>query len=245
MSAQLVRMTPEIARLLERQLRRWELARGQRFGVTPPRKQVFDFVTLSRQVGAGGFAVSARVGELLGWPVFSQELLHAMAGDSLTRQHIFEQLDERDHTWLEELLGWLLIGKYTPDDYFPRMTRTVLSLARRGPGVFLGRGVDLILPRDHGLRVRLVASEEIRVARFAERMGLDDAAAREHMKRIERERTDFLRHHFRPVRDPFERFDLTINTGRTPQEEAAEVIVEAMRLRSRRQAAEAQVIEGA
>ncbi|MCP5110323.1 MAG: cytidylate kinase-like family protein, partial [bacterium] len=67
----------DTSRLVERQMRNWELARAQRVEVpaVPGAKEVEHYVAISRTVGSGGSEVAVLLGERLGWPVFDKEIL--------------------------------------------------------------------------------------------------------------------------------------------------------------------------
>ena len=215
-----------LERLVERQMRNWELARAQR--LTVPKEQradVEDFIAISRLVGAGGRELASRLGELLGWPVFDKELLGAMAGDDAMREHIYSSMDERDMSWSEETLRSIVQPEFVKNDYFHRLTQTVLSIARQGHAVFLGRAIDLILPQNRGLRVRLTAPTERRVKAYAAAGGLNDAEALQELTRIDHERAEFVRRHFQI--DPVDatRADLTINLERLSVADAVELIL--------------------
>jgi len=223
----------DVARIVERQMRNWELARAQRLepepGLHPP--EVVDFVTLSRAVASGGTEVATLLGERLGWPVFDKEILRAMAGDDQVRAKIYEALDERDVSWLEATLRVLIRGEFHKDDYFHRLTETILALARRGPAIFLGRAADLILPRDRGLRVRIIGSLERRAERFAVQNNITTSLALAEIERLDRERADFRRSHFGPHANDVTCYDLMLNLDRLRIEEAVDLILLALRMR--------------
>jgi cytidylate kinase len=218
-------LTPEMERLVERQLRNWELARAQRFAKPRDPHEVCAFVAISRQVGAGGSEIAHLLAERIKWPLFDKELLHAMAGDDQVRERLYERMDERDTTWIEQAMEWVLRGRFLPQDYFPDLVQCVLALARGSHAVFLGRAADLILPRNQGLRVRVVAPLDQRVRRFGEREHTDDERAREELARIDQERADFIQRHFhRDIDDPT-RCDLMINSAHLSVAEAGELIL--------------------
>ena len=223
---------PAISKLVEQQLRNWELARIQRPGpAASERPEVEDFVCVSRQVGVDGERVAAVLGRELGWPVFGREILDAMAGDDPTRMRIYTSLDERDLTWWEEAVRAVLDRGFIRNDYFRRLSETVLSLARKGTSVFVGRGADLILPRHLGFRVRLAESREKRLARFAAAYGLEPAVADRRLDEVERKRGEFLKNHFGvEAADPL-RYDLIVNLDRWTIEDAAALALEARSLR--------------
>ncbi len=112
-----------IAKVIERQMRNWELARSQR--ATLPalkRKEVENFVALSREVGARGREVAELVSERLGWPVFDRRLLQTMAGNDQTRQRVYATMDERDLGWLEQMLRVVTQPGFVKNDYFHRLS---------------------------------------------------------------------------------------------------------------------------
>jgi len=231
MSNTMISGNPAIARLVERQMRNWELAREQRPETDPPsRSRVEDFVSVSRQVGTDGREVALRLGESLGWPVFDREILDAMADDDAMRRQVYESMDERDLTWWEETLRSLMQSEFVRNDYFKKLSETVLSLARQGNCVFLGRGTDLLLPNEVGSRVRIVAPATERVARIAATHGLTMAEAELWLGRVEADRRRYFRRHFGIEIDDPARFDMTINLSRFSGAEAVEMILKARSL---------------
>lgn len=219
---------PAAAKLVERQMRNWELARAQRLSVpAPQRKEVEDFIAISRNAGAQGKAVAAELGEKLGWPVFGREILDVMAGDDDLRRQVYASMDERDLSWYQETLRALTQPEFIKNDYFHRLTETVLSLARQGHAVFLGRGADMILPRTIGFRARLVAPSELCAENFAKHHNLTPDQARVEVSRLEQERSEFIRNHFRIDAADLTRHDLIINMERFTSGQAVELILSA------------------
>lgn len=224
-------MNPTIAKVVERQLRNWELARAQRIADQPAAPTVQDFLCISRMLGAGGSAIAGNAATKLGWPMFDRELLDAMAGNDAVRRQIYASMDERDLSWCEEMLRSLMQPEFVKNDYFHRLSETALAIARQGHAVFVGRAIDLILPRDVGLRVRLIAPDEVCVHNYAERARLTLERARDEIRRIEQDRDEFVRRHFGADANDPARFDLLINLGVFSANQAVELIVTARNVR--------------
>ena len=219
--------------LVERQMRNWELARSQRYAETETESrpaEVQEFICVSRMVGVEDAAVTRPLGERLGWPVLDRELLDSMAGDDSLRQRIYRTMDQRDLGWWESAVRAVMNGEYVRNDYFHRLSETLLSLARQGSCVFVGRGADMVLPRDHGLRVRLVASREARIESFAAARGLSRRQAVAEMERIERHRGAFIQGHFGVAADDPLRHDMVINLDHVAAEKAVEMILAARKI---------------
>jgi cytidylate kinase len=231
MSTQVRIHTSGVDRLVERQMRNWEIARAQVPAVSVPSQQVEQFITISRAVGLSGDDVANEIAARLKWPVFDRELLQHMAGDDDVRRQLYELMDGRDLTWLESCLRAFGFAGAERDDYYHRLSTTILTLARKGHAVFLGRGADLILPRVLGLRIRLVASLPYRIERFAQQNKVDTRQAEKDIAEIERERTKFIQHHFRVEAGDPARFDIGLNAERLTPSEIADIVMAAMRVR--------------
>jgi len=222
----------QIERLIEKQMRNWEIARAQcAEDPVAADREVEQFVTLSRAVGLPGFELATALHERLGWPVFDRDVLQVMAGDDKYRHRVYKELDERDVGWLEDFLRSVTQGRFSKEDYFHRLTETIVSLARKGRVIFLGRGADLILPRDVGLRVRITAPLEHCVDRFAAEKRLPAAEARRQVTEIERERKNFLQAHFSVDVDCETRHDLIINMEHFDLSQTVEFVMAALKAR--------------
>lgn len=219
---------------VEQQMRNWELARTQRSKPPAQRPEVEDFITISRQVGVPAEQVAELLGERLGWPVFGRSLLESMAHDDSLRQRIYKSMDQRDLKWWEGALYSIFVKDFGRNDYFRRLCETVLSLARQGNAIFVGRGCDRLLPTELGFRVRLIAPQGQRLSNFTSQRGLAPQAASQEMEKTSRERAEFLRRHFQVEADDLTRHDLTINLGRVAPGKAAEIIRAARELMTQR-----------
>lgn len=224
-----------MTKLVERQMRNWELTRAQR--ETDARlatRPVQDFICISRQEGVQGGEVAHALGKALHWPVFDREILRTMAGDDALRERVYASMDERDMTWWEESLRSITQPEFGRNDYFRRLGETILSLARQGSSVFLGRGADLLLPAGEGLRVRLVAPSAMRVADYAQARGVSHDEALTQITQVEAEREAFIRKHFGVDVNDSARSDLIINLAHFTVQQATELILAARALRGAR-----------
>ncbi len=221
-----------LSKLVERQMRNWEIARSQRLDVPhQDRPRVAPFLALSRRPGSNGSEIAQLVGERLNWPVFDREILNGMAGDDAIRRQIYESMDERDLGWFEEILRAFMQKEFEKNDYFTKLTRTTLSLAMQGSAVFVGRAIDVILPREIGFRVRIVENWEHCAVRYA---GMHDKSiehARNEIESMEADFGEFFKRHFHMEPTDPVRFDLVINTERFEVESTVDLIIEAMHLR--------------
>ncbi len=183
-------------------------------------------ICVSREYGARGAAVARMVAEQLGFQFYSQELIQEIAEVARVRQQVVASLDERLQDSISEwVTGLMKRDGFSPSDYLRNLSKVVLTLARHGKGVVVGRGAHFILERKSTLRVRVIAPLETRVARIAERDGMATGEARANIRRIDAERVAFNRRHYgADLADPAN-YDLIVNTGTLGLEGAASQIV--------------------
>ncbi len=209
----------QISRFVERQMRNWELARQQdaaRAAAKPPQGIHF-YIAISRELGSGGAQVAECLSQCLGWPKYDREILEYMSEKEEVRRQVYEMLDERQRTWLQQLIDLLepmgIEASRTREEYFRRLTRSVLAIAEHESAIFVGRGVNFVLPRSRGLSVRIVSPLKNRVTCIMRREKLDERSARRRIREVESQRAEFLVRYFggRPY-DP-RRYDLILNAG--------------------------------
>lgn len=222
----------QIDAMIERQIRNWEIAGRQKIETAAPVvRPVEEFVALSRNAGLAVDDITDALRTRLGWPVFDRELLQAMSGNDAVRQRLYAAMEERDLSWLEECLrGIGAEGPTARNDYFHRVREAVLALARRGHAIFVGRAVDLILPKQVGLRVRLTASHDYCVRQYAAQAGISTAAAEQEIEATERERAKFVHNHFGVEATDPTRYDLIINMERFTTKQTVDIILAALKL---------------
>lgn len=222
--------SPSLQRIVERQLRNWELQSHQRRAEASHKPFILDFVTVSRELGSRGEQLAAEVGRRLGWKVYDRELIEAMAGDEQCRRALYDTLDERQSNWIDGLL--VLCAPETNarvNDYVHQLCRTVLTIAHNEHAIFVGRGAHLVLPPDVGVRVRAYAPLEDRIATLAAERGVSHDEARHEIRRLEQERQSFFRREFGVDPDSLDRFDLLLNLSRLSIEQAGGIVVAALK----------------
>src|SRR5580765_1278946 len=189
-------------------------------------------ICISRQYGARGAAMGRQVADRLGFRFYSDELIQDIAEKAHVRKQVVESLDERVQDGIAEwVAGLIKRGVFAPSDYLRNLSNVVLTLARHGRGVIVGRGAHFLLDGKTTLRVRVIAPLELRVARIAKRDGLSDADARAKVLRIDGERLAFNRQHYNADLGDPDNYDLVVNAGTLGVEGAAAQAMGAFRLR--------------
>lgn len=217
---------PAIRAILEKQARLSELRRrlaeegGEAARQTLAHLHLAEgpWLTVSKQLGCGGLELAQRLSKELGWQVFDREIVSAIARHTHTREQVLADLDQRATRPLDEYIAHLF-GPAKPGSasFTIETVRVIWGIARRGNAIIVGRGANIFLDPRYGLRVRLVAPLEQRVAYVARQEGIDSDEATRRVREDDRGQVEFIRKTFKAdINDPA-RYDLVINTGALPQ----------------------------
>ena len=201
-------------------------------------------VTVSRQTGAGGRTFGEALCAYLEkaqpkgkgpWALVDKELVDKILEDDALPDRLAHWSPE-DHLSgvsfvIEELLG-LHRPTWRP---MQEVVETILRLAEMGNVVVVGRGANVILGRrPEAFHVRLVASLESRITHIAELKELTRKKAQAWIEAEDKARRRFLRRYFQvDVSDPLI-YNLVVNVDRTPIDEAARMVGDAVLARAER-----------
>ena len=222
-----------IEAILERQGRLSEVRRRLADEGGPAREQLPEgpWISVSRQLGTGGLETARRVAERLGWHVYDREIVLGIARHARSREAVLSHHDEHAIGKFDEYVRQLLVpGDLARNTFLRELVHVAWGLARNGNAVLVGRGVNWFLDARFGLRVRLVAPVDARVARCAAaRPGVDPAAVRADVLRHDAEQTAFIRQSFaRDIDDPLG-YDLVINVAALGESAIVDLVLDAAR----------------
>ncbi len=185
---------------------------------------------INREAGARGSSVARRVGELLGWQVYNQELLGFLANDEHARKDLLADIPPAAIAWADDQLVQIQSDQQQilgPDS--EELVRLILILAARGETIIVGRGAGALLPVETTLNVRIVAPLDQRIAYMSQWLRLPLNEATEEV--AARDRIRAALHMGLANRDPADvsQYDLVLNSGRLGEAGCAELIAEAIR----------------
>jgi hypothetical protein len=147
----------------------------------------------------------------------------ALHADDALGKSVLESLDERLLGLREEWMYHLFVPGHTPATaYLQRLTELIFSIAM---------AASCIVPREWRLAVLVVRGFESRVARFAQEFGLESAAARRELMRLQRSRAAFVSRGFHQDVDDPASHDLCIDLDRVPADMAVAILVRALETR--------------
>ncbi|MFC1783161.1 AAA family ATPase [Planctomycetota bacterium] len=183
---------PEIERIIERQMRQWEIgqseqAKQQHARLADDEGQKIDFITLSRELGSGGEQIAQILSDQLDWHIYDKEILDYMAEDMHVHKSVLESVDEKTIGWIEDWLGPVFTDKSVGQlSYYHHLAKVLLVISQHGRAIIIGRAAGLLLPRENGLSVRVMAPPELRCKRYASENELNAAEAKSVMEKSDR-----------------------------------------------------------
>lgn len=224
-----------LERLLDRQATLWEMRRRLATEGNEESRDAWShlaegpWITVSKQLGSGGAELAAMLASRLGWQVFDKQILETIARETRSRERVLSHLDGRAVGILEDYLSQLLVpGDPGQVAFLHEMMRVVWTVARQGQAILVGRGANWILDSRFGLRLRVVAPFDARVAAIAAAERIDVGAARRRVESEEAAVAKFTRKVFRrDVDDPLG-YDLVLNLGALDADAAAGIVLAAL-----------------
>lgn len=224
---------PAVQRIVSRQMNRWSAEvraaderRATRTAETPVMPL---WITISREPGARARLVADRLRQHLGFDVYDRELLDRMAEGSPVARAALERVEKGPHDALREAVQMSLDRAYPGHHaYLKRLVAIASALAARGAVVLIGRGLHFVLPQDQGLRVRLVASLEYRVAHVMEERSMDREAAEDWIAETDRSQNELVRHMLRRDLRDVHAYDMVLDVERLTPPVCADVITAAL-----------------
>lgn len=163
-------------------------------------------VTVSRQLGSNGDDIAHAIAAEMGLQCIDRDHIE----QHLLKQGIPEEkLDRYD----ERKPGFWDSFSQEKDRYLHYLKATVLSIAKDGDAVFLGRGTQIILRHVPGvLHLRFIAPYDVRLEAVTKHFHSDAAHAQRMISRVDHDRNGFYRFFFDTDWESPDLYDITINT---------------------------------
>jgi cytidylate kinase len=196
------------------------------------------FVTISRQVGAGGRSLArSLLAELEkqpdeiyhGWKIFDRELCEKLVDEPSLRNSLRRLWSDEYHSEVESLI-LALLGSATAQPAAAReLFKAIRTVATLGKVIIVGRGgVCITASLLQGVHLRLTASEPARLKRM-DFSSLSQAEAIKRIRRQEKDRVRLLKSYFHEdISDPL-LYDAIWNTDHVPMEIIASAVIPLIR----------------
>jgi cytidylate kinase len=208
---------PEIGRLVEREMARYN-ARRRQLRATGSAEQAgaYRYASISREAGSLGEEVAGALAERLLWHVFDKELVEYIARDAHVRERIVKELDEKAQTLIQDTIERLLRlvegGSFGEEEYHRGLLQALATISAQGGAVFVGHGATFALREPAGIHIRIMASAQTRIERLSRKWQVPPDQAERRMREADTDFREFIRHHFKSDPDDLTYYDLVFNT---------------------------------
>lgn len=193
-------------------------------------------ITISREYGAGGHSIGREVADQLGIKLYDYDIVKKTMEESGFDKNVIER-EEEELTKSEDI--WKKISAFssayfndTKDAIHEVQKAIILSLAKQGPCVIVGRCADVFL-KEAGyetFNVFLHASEIHRAVSVSELIGSKDAnVIAKAMKQKDTARENYYKHYSGKRWGDCRNYDLTLDSGKLGYDYCARMIVEAVK----------------
>jgi len=207
-------------------------------------------ITVSVQLGSGGFAVARGVADKLGFRYYDWEVTSQAAEEAGVSPEIVAAA-ERVPSLAERIMErFFNAGFYAGDlpeavvptsttmdtaiqtlnsaNYRDMIAHVVRNLADRGDSVIVGHAAQVVLRNDpRALKVLIHGSTQHRINRLVVDEGMTVEKATEALKQSDADRTNFFKHYYKINWLDASHYDLTINTDTLTDEQAIAIILNA------------------
>ncbi len=182
-------------------------------------------ITVSRETGSGGRKVAEALGKALDLHIWDKQILDVLASQSNMnyQSRMFEALDEKAQNAIDALVS-NFFGDIDKHTYLKLLPKAVYVISHHD-SIILGRGAHLLLPQS--FRVRIGASIETRIQNIVSKESIDEKAAKEKIKEIDRQRLSYIKElkRYLHIKDTQFEYDLCINTDRLSIEQSVDIIL--------------------
>lgn len=177
-------------------------------------------ITISRNLGSGGAEIARLVADGLKVEFYDDMLLQQEAMRLGVRSEELAGFDEKPPGFFEHVFS------EKPEVYLDLMESVVYEVARKGEGVIMGHGGQLLLQDfSCALHVLVHAPLALRIQNIMERHGLSGEAAEKLIHKSDHEQKGFLQFAYHMDWSAPKLYDLVINTQKVRKETAAELIM--------------------
>ena len=115
-------------------------------------------ICFSRKIGVGAMEIADILAEKIGYRVADREVIEHIANNADLSKKTVDFFDEHYPGKMNELSALLFREKsFIMSDYVRYLISAVFSMASAQPTIFVGRGANLILPRDSQLTIRFIS----------------------------------------------------------------------------------------
>jgi cytidylate kinase len=183
-------------------------------------------ITITQNFRGEGMAIASKVADELGIELFDDKKLQRLIQASGIPYSEISRFDEKGPGFLDQIMG------QRPQVYLGILESVIFEVARKGEGVIIGHGSQMLLRNfDCAFHVRVISSLDKRIDNLATQLASRDEAYKLIRKR-DKEQTGFFNFAFHLEMDDPSLYDLIIHTEKLNINTASNLIIQAARSES-------------
>lgn len=196
------------------------------------------FITLSREYGVGAFELGEKIVHIINekyktvpeWAAYDRSLLDKIISDLGLSESLAETLTSNSRKKLTDFLQTSFSSFPPQVAVFRKLVETIRTLAMAGNVVVVGRAGNIITKdMANGFHVRIVAPMSYRAERIGRIQKVSHHEAERLINEKDSERDGFIKEYVKFDNADSTNYHLVVNLGHMTSDEAAAVIVSAMK----------------
>jgi cytidylate kinase len=186
-------------------------------------------ITITQNFGGDGTAIARKVADGLRMDLFDDRKLQGLVQARGIPSGEIGRFDEKAPGFLDRFMG------SRPQVFLDILESVIYEVARKGEGVIIGHGSQMLLRNfDCAFHVRVFSSDQRRIDNMAAQQGLSREAALKLIRKRDQEQSGFFNFAFHlELNDP-SLYDLIIHTEKLDVDTASDLIIQAARSESLR-----------
>ena len=217
-------MKSKATKIVENQVNRWVRNKNNKSGKSSG-KSINPIITISREFGAEGAAIGKKLSEKLDFEFWHNDLLKLISEESGLDEKFLQSLDEKRQQSIKDAMMGMLKTSATNVQYLQSIIKVIKTIEMQGNSIIVGRGANYICTKPKALHVRVVRPKTKRIKSYAAKNTITEPEARRKIDEMDKEREDFVRHHFNQDVNDSSTYDIVINSGTFQQEEIMDIIL--------------------
>lgn len=178
-------------------------------------------ITITQGIGCDGLAIAKQVAENLKIDLYDDSRLRDEASNmALHSKKLILGFKEEAPSWFVRMMG-------EPEIYINLIESAVFEAARRGEGIIIGHGSQVLL-QDFGCAVHVLisATEEYRIGNLMRQIQIMRDAAKKLIHQSDKQNKEFFSYAFHGEWNDPSLYDLCINTGKIGIDNAVQLVIE-------------------
>lgn len=192
----------------------------------PEEPKILPIITISREKGAGGRIIAAKLAKKLGkkWDYYHKDIVEKIAKESNISIDKVTEMENKSIPYLQDVFeSWIGKDYFSLNSYHRILLKVLCDLGNQGYAIIVGRGANFIFK--DALKIRIIAEKEQRIKWLMEYSHFSKKDAKKLAEETEAQSKKFIYNLYnKDITNP-EYYDLVIKTSlQLSADEAVDII---------------------